>query len=61
MRTLQTYNGYFRGNDRSNINSDCIGINITEIWTRQCRFPMIYLGRETALPCPRLSFRLRRI
>jgi hypothetical protein len=30
---------------------------LPEIRTRQCRVPTINHGRETALPCPRLSFR----
>ncbi len=33
---------------------------LPEIRTRQCRVPTIKSGRETALPCPRLSFRCSR-
>ncbi|MEG3888678.1 hypothetical protein QT971_31275, partial [Microcoleus sp. herbarium19] len=42
----------------SHINSGCIGINITRYRDTAMPFPYNSSGaQETALPCPRLSFR----
>ena len=54
-------NGYFTGNDVISIPVTSELFILPKSGHGSAVSCAIYLGRDTAVPCPRLSFRLRRI